>query len=102
MISTSFKTSALDTAERVVFVMEKIMSKENRNNLGVQLPKKMIAPGLREVKLVELYTKYRPLIPEQFRDELCPKPSDEVLGNISKQRNDKQKARTKKRMNTSE
>jgi hypothetical protein len=82
--------------------MEKDMTKENRNSHLAMLPKTMIAPGLHEIKQVELYTKYRPLIPEQYRDELCPKPSDVVIGNISKQQNDKQKARISKQMNTGE
>jgi hypothetical protein len=100
--ATTFKTSALDSAERATFIMEKSMSREKRSNLLSQLPKSMIAPGLREIKQVELYTKYRPLVPEQYWDELCPKPSDEVIGNIAKQRNEKQKARISKQINTNE
>jgi hypothetical protein len=54
------------------------------------------APGLREIKQVELYTKYRPLVPEMYRDELCPKPSDEILKRIAKQKDDKRKSKRSK------
>jgi hypothetical protein len=37
-------------------------------------------PGLREIKQVELYTKWRKFVPSQYRDIICPKPSDDVLG----------------------
>jgi hypothetical protein len=42
----------------------------------------MIVPGSSEIKQIELYAKYRPIIPEQNIDEQCPQPSDEVIGNI--------------------
>ena len=34
----------------------------------------MTPPGIRQIKKNELYTKWRPLIPEQYQDDLCPKP----------------------------
>ena len=34
--------------------------------------------GLKPIKQVELFTKWRPMIPEEFRDEICPRPSDDV------------------------
>jgi hypothetical protein len=39
-------------------------------------------PGLREIKQVELYTKWRMFVPSQYRDIICPKPSDDVLGRV--------------------
>ena len=36
-------------------------------------------PGLREIKQVELWSKYRPLVPVEFREECCPKPAKEVI-----------------------
>jgi hypothetical protein len=36
-------------------------------------------PGLRPVKQVELYKKYRPFEPREFWEETCPKPSEAVL-----------------------
>lgn len=55
------------------------------------------APGLREIKQVELYTKFRKFVPEEFRDEICPKPSDHVLEKIKKDRSEKTKARNHKK-----
>ena len=31
------------------------------------------------IKQVELYSKYRPLVPKEYRDECCPKPCKEVI-----------------------
>jgi hypothetical protein len=39
-------------------------------------------PGLREIKQVELYTKWWKFVPLQWRDEICPKPSDETLSRV--------------------
>ena len=55
------------------------------------------APGLREIKQVELYSKFRKFVPEEFRDEICPKPSDHVLEKIKKDRSEKTKARNHKK-----
>jgi hypothetical protein len=37
------------------------------------------SPGIKPIKQVELYKKWRPFIPSQFCDEICPRPSDESL-----------------------
>jgi hypothetical protein len=36
-------------------------------------------PGLRPIKQVGIYKKFRPFAPRRFWDETCPNPSDEVL-----------------------
>ena len=56
-------------------------------------PKVLNPPGLREIKQVELFTKFRPLIPEEFREELCPRPPDNVLAKISSDRREKGRKR---------
>jgi hypothetical protein len=45
--------------------------------------------GIPEFKQVQLYRNYRKFIPPAFQDEICPKPSDEVL----KRQKDDQKRR---------
>jgi hypothetical protein len=45
--------------------------------------------GIPEFKQVQLYRNYRKFIPAEFKDEICPKPSDEVL----KRQKDDQKRR---------
>ncbi len=39
---------------------------------------------MREIKQVELWSKFRKFVPQEFQDEICPRPSDEVLKNIKK------------------
>eukprot|EP00957_Ditylum_brightwellii_P122563 9346462-Ditylum_brightwellii.AAC.1 len=46
-------------------------------------------PGLLDTKKVELYTKWRPLLPLQFRDITCPHPGNAVLNKIKNKRNKK-------------
>jgi hypothetical protein len=51
-------------------------------------------PGLRPIKKVELYIKFRPFVPRQFWDETCPKPSDEVLMQVKDKTAKKRKHKT--------
>jgi hypothetical protein len=39
-------------------------------------------PGIKPIKYVELYKKWRPFVPHQFREEICPRPSDEVIASV--------------------
>jgi hypothetical protein len=39
-------------------------------------------PGLRPIKQVELYKKFRPFVPREFWEETCPKPSEAVLTQV--------------------
>jgi hypothetical protein len=48
---------------------------------------------LREIKQVELYTKWRKFLPSQYRVIICPKPSDDVLGSVKTDRAVKAKQR---------
>jgi hypothetical protein len=52
-----------------------------RNSILTQQPTPLYPtkPGLREIKQVELWSKYRPLVPAEFRDECCPMPEDGVI-----------------------
>jgi hypothetical protein len=40
------------------------------------------APGLRPIKQVELYKKFRPFVPRCYWDETFPRPSDKVLAMV--------------------
>lgn len=40
------------------------------------------APGLKPRKQVEMYTKWRPLLPEDKKDITCPRPSDQVFAAV--------------------
>jgi hypothetical protein len=59
------------------------------------------APGLKEIKQVEMYSKLRKFVPEEFRDEICPRPSQQVIDNIKKTRSEKAKARNIRRRRSS-
>ena len=37
------------------------------------------APGLSNVKQAHLYTKWRKLVPVEFKDLMCPHPGEDVL-----------------------
>ena len=52
-------------------------------------------PGIPPIKQMELFTKYRQLIPEQFRAETCPDPGEQIKQKIKSERN--AKAREKKK-----
>jgi hypothetical protein len=59
------------------------------------------APGLKEIKQVELYSKFRKFVPHQFRDEICPRPPEEILENIRKSRSEKAKERSQRKRRSS-
>jgi hypothetical protein len=48
------------------------------------------AMGIKEIKQVELCTKFRKYVPEEWQDETCPPPDDAVLAKfkIEKKRKD--------------
>jgi hypothetical protein len=51
-------------------------------------------PGLRPIKQVELYKKFRPFVPRRFWDDTCPKPSDKVLMQVKDETATKKKQKT--------
>lgn len=55
-----------------------------------------VAPGIPPIKQVELFSKYRALIPEEFRNTTCPDPGDDIKMKIKSERNTKQRERNKK------
>ena len=49
--------------------------------------------GLSEQKQCEMYFKWRPLIPAEYREALCPRPSDEVIERHRKYKEEKRQMR---------
>jgi hypothetical protein len=83
------------------FRNDKFLNRENRvQELREFSVKPIAAPGMKEIKQVELYTKWRKFVPAEFADEICPKPPDEVLENVQKARSDKNKERAAKKRAT--
>jgi hypothetical protein len=56
-------------------------------------------PGLLPIKQVKLYKKFRPYVPTKYWAETCPKPTDEVIDSVCKER---AKKRTTKKNNDAE
>jgi hypothetical protein len=88
------KTS--DDADPVVMDL-KLSTKVHNNDRATELENYILTPiqppGLKEIKQVELYSKFRRFVPEEFKDIICPKPSDEILSNIKQARSDKTRLR---------
>ena len=55
--------------------------------------KKEKRPGLREIKQVNLYEKWVPLVPLELRDEICPKPSDKIINSVKEETKTKRNIR---------
>ena len=47
----------------------------------------MTPPGIKPIKQQELYTKWRPLVPEEYQDDFCPKPTPSVIEECNEQQN---------------
>ena len=53
---------------------------------------KVVFEGLKAIKQVELYTKWRKMVPEEFRDTICPKTSDLVIKEVKEEKRKKSQA----------
>ena len=49
------------------------------------------SPGIPEIKRVEIFTKWRPLLPPYVRDLTCPLPLDVVIQKIKDKQNTKRR-----------
>ena len=47
------------------------------------------SPGIPEIQQVEMFTKWRPLLPPYARDLTCPRPLNAVMQRIKDKRNKK-------------
>jgi hypothetical protein len=55
------------------------------------------APGIREIKQVELWKNWRQYIPHPHKDLICPEPPQEIIERIKKEKSNKVKEKTQKR-----
>ena len=62
------------------------------------VPAQLVPPALKEIKQVELATKYGPLIPEEVKKvtKLYDMPTKEVIDRVNAQKNDKRKRKSDK------
>ena len=51
-------------------------------------------PGLKPIKQVHLYTKWRACVPHPHKDEICPLPSNEIIRKVLKNRQPRKKKST--------
>jgi hypothetical protein len=80
-------TSTLPDAETQTLELAK--KKKDREKHMDDEVKLLPKPGLRPIKQVELYVKFRPLVPEPYRDDICPKPSAEVMARVKEDKKSK-------------
>ena len=57
----------------------------------------LVPTALKPIKQVELWKKWAPLIPERYRADTCPKPTDEIINSIKERNREKSKIRTKQK-----
>jgi len=50
-------------------------------------------PGIKPIKMVELYSKWGPLLPEIQREITCPKPPDAIIIKVRDDKSNKAKKR---------
>lgn len=55
------------------------------------------APGIREIKQVELWKNWSQFVPHPHKQIICPKPPQDIIDKIRKEKSAKQKVATKKR-----
>eukprot|EP00957_Ditylum_brightwellii_P178691 13610829-Ditylum_brightwellii.AAC.1 len=57
----------------------------------------LVPTALKPIKQVELWKKWGPLIPEEYRTDTCPKPLNEVINSIKESNREKSKMLTKQK-----
>jgi hypothetical protein len=74
-----------------------IKSTNDRNAKLAAAPTRLQSPGRKDIKQVELYTKFRKYVPSVFQEESCPKPSDEILERFKIEKTEKVKVNKQKK-----
>jgi len=69
---------------------------ERVERLETSFPTQLVPPGVKEIKQVELYTKFRPLMKPINMDTTCPYPGIDVMERIKKQRTEKRVSKKRK------
>ena len=91
------RESYLEATREIEFMNSRFCQQQHRLQELQQFTLKNVPPpGLREIKQVELFTKWRKFVLAEFQDEICPKPPDEVIASVQKTRSDNNKERSKR------
>jgi hypothetical protein len=64
--------------------------------LDTLLPSLLNPPGLKETKMVELYTKFRPFLKPINMDKICPHPGEDVMPRIKESKRAKRSSEKRK------
>ena len=64
-----------------------------RRTLHHARPGRTTPPGPKPIKQAELYKQWRPVVPEEFRDEICPNSSDRIFDRVKTKRAQKPKSK---------
>jgi hypothetical protein len=72
----------------------KVLGKDRTAAIDAFVVAALKPPGLRPIKQVEMYKKFRPFVPRRFWGETCPKPSEEVLMQVKDETEKKRKHKT--------
>jgi hypothetical protein len=65
---------------------------QNRDMLLRQKPELLRKPGIKLIKQIELGTKWRQHVPEEYRDIICPIPTEAMVQQHKQSRKEKKKA----------
>ncbi len=71
--------------------------KEQNVTLSSCTLERLNAPGIREIKQVELWKNWSQFAPYPHKEVICPKPQQDVTDRKKREKSAKQKAATKKR-----
>ena len=87
----------VDLHKKVFSILSTENAKNNwKHNLKLGNPEPIERVGLNKRKQVELWEKWRKVVPKAYHDELCPKPDEDVMKQV---KNDiKEKIKQKKAM----
>ena len=73
--SQDLKKDNLPKEEKTKFMLEALANVSNTPKLGIKV-----------IKQMELATKRRSLVPEEYRDEICPIPPKEIIKKYRKEK----------------
>jgi len=61
-------------------------------------PSGSIFPSIAAIKQVELFTNWRPFVPEEFKDRICPEPTKEVIDKVKMDKRTKAKRKAEAKL----
>ena len=88
--SITMTTKVSDNVETVkkqylLYINDIFLSERARyDHLTSTQTTKLDDPGISPMKQVQMYTMWRPIVPIEFRDEISPRPIDEIISSMKK------------------